>query len=111
MKRAFLVDVTISLPKGDSQDDWSYVGHLYADFDENDNLSTAAVAEEIRRICDEFIREHPQAHDCMDNSLEIADGYYCRVCNKNTTKEHEKIVKLSQERRVHERATDIVKKS
>lgn len=105
-KRVFLVDVTISLPKGLSQDEWSFVDHLYLDFEEGEE--STFIQDKVRKSVQDWLVRHPAVHDCYENSFETEDGYYCSCCGKDTTTEIHKLVKLSRERSVNARATDIV---
>lgn len=107
--RDFLVDITISMPRGEKVEDWSYVGHMFLDVNEesvrHDRLDIAVkVSEKIQ----EWLEKNPNVHDCMDNVVQTEEEYMCGVCSEELTPEVEKMLKLSAERRVNERATAIV---
>lgn len=105
-KRAFLVDVTISFPKGLSQDDWSFVDHLYLDFVEGEKSNF--IQKQVAKAIEDWISKHPKVHDCYENSIETEKGYFCSSCGKETTQKIHELLILTKERKRHARADTVV---
>lgn len=107
--RTFLVDITVSFPKGKGTEDWSYVGHLMEDLEENNlPMTSMLMTSKVMGLVTKWIKEHPSTHDCFDNSIERDGQYVCAVDGKDTSEAHRRKLKLIGERAVNARATDIV---
>lgn len=108
--REFLVDITISFPKGDSVEDWSYLGHLFQNVDEDwIQRDTEEIGEEVAKLIETWREKNPDNHDCFDNSEDTDGRFLCSVCASDNTIKRNKVLALSKERGVNPRAQDIVK--
>lgn len=107
--RKFVVDVTVTFPKGEGTKDWSFVGHEFFDLNEGylqrdgENIGVK-LAEMVSEWCDKY----PRVHSCVENVYEDEEGYFCAVCLKELTSEIEDVLKLVEERKTNALATDIV---
>jgi len=109
MTREFLVDITVSLPRGEGPEDWAYVGHLFVDVSDEDlGSEVLAMAEVTKALIENWIGKYPQVHDCLSNAEYFQDFYKCTVCGADETIAKNRLLLLSSERRVNERATGIV---
>lgn len=84
--RTFLIEVSVAFPKGESSQEWDYIGKVYGD------LQEGKIDEDVFRVLRKSImkvgkwaKDNPDVHDCLPNSGGRSGRYICQVCGEDTT--------------------------